>query len=87
MRGEKDEGSAESAEDDTDYDLMLLDWHMPEQDGLAMLRQAYATPGIGLPLVVLMAPTFELEAAVAASDDVYLERGRYSRNCKRRCGG
>jgi two-component system sensor histidine kinase/response regulator len=38
-----------------------------------MLRQAYATPGIGLPLVVLMASIFELEQAVAASDDLYLD--------------
>ena len=56
-----------------DYDLLLLDWRMPGQDGLAMLRQAYATPGMGLPLVILMAPIFDLEAAVAASDDLNLD--------------
>lgn len=55
------------------YDLLLLDWHMPDMDGLAMLRQAYATPGIGLPLVVLMTTIFELERAVAASDDIELD--------------
>ncbi|WP_114968595.1 PAS domain-containing protein [Rhodoferax ferrireducens] len=56
-----------------DYDVLLLDWRMPGQDGLEMLRQAYVTPGIGLPLVVLMAAISELEQAVAASDDLSLD--------------
>jgi hypothetical protein len=62
-----------SAAEDSDFDLMLLDWRMPDLDGLAMLRQAYATPDIRLPLVVLMASIFELEQAVAASDDLHLD--------------
>lgn len=62
-----------SIAEDRDYDLMLLDWRMPGMDGIEMLRQAYATKGVGLPLVVLMAPTFELEQAIAASDDLYLD--------------
>jgi PAS domain S-box-containing protein len=62
-----------SAAEERDYDLLLLDWRMPAMDGLEMLRQAYATPGIGLPLVVLMASMFELEQAVAASDDLSLD--------------
>lgn len=56
-----------------DYDLLLLDWRMPGMDGIAMLRQAMATPGLGLPLVVLMVSIFDLEQAVAVSDDLDLD--------------
>jgi PAS domain S-box-containing protein len=62
-----------STAEERDYDLLLLDWRMPAMDGLQMLRQAYAMPGIGLPLVVLMASIYELEQAVAASDDLSLD--------------
>jgi signal transduction histidine kinase/CheY-like chemotaxis protein len=62
-----------SAAEDRDYDLMLLDWQMPGMDGIEMLRQAQATPAIGLPLVVLMANPCELEQAIAASDDLYID--------------
>ncbi len=62
-----------SAQQDIDYDLVLLDWHMPDMDGIEMLHAAYETPDLGLPLVVLMASIFELEKAAAASDDCYLD--------------
>ncbi|MFZ2854711.1 MAG: response regulator, partial [Rhodocyclaceae bacterium] len=62
-----------SAADGEDYDLLLLDWRMPGMDGLETLRQAFDEPGIRLPLVVLMASAFELEEAVAASDDLFLD--------------
>ena len=62
-----------SAAEGRDYDLLVLDWHMPDMDGLEMLRQAQSTPGIGLPLVLLMASAFELEQLAAGSEDLYID--------------
>ena len=62
-----------SIAEDRDYDIMLLDWRMPDMDGLAMLHQAYEASDIGLPLVVLMTSMAELEAAAAASEDFNLD--------------
>ena len=63
----------QSAAAGVDFDLLLVDWRMPEIDGIEMLRQANEAADIRLPLVVLMVPTFELEQAVAACDDLYLD--------------
>jgi two-component system sensor histidine kinase/response regulator len=63
----------ESANQGRDYDVMLLDWRMPEMDGLEMLRQAYSSPDVGLAPVVLMVGAFELEQALAASGDLHIE--------------
>jgi signal transduction histidine kinase/CheY-like chemotaxis protein len=62
-----------SAAEGRDYDLMLLDWHMSGMDGIEMLRQACASPNIGLPQVILMPSIWELAEAAAASDDLYLD--------------
>lgn len=35
-------------------DVLLLDWRMPEMDGLEMLRHAKTDPAVAVPLVILM---------------------------------
>jgi PAS domain S-box-containing protein len=39
-------------------DVLLLDWRMPETDGIEMLKRATADPGIRLPPVILMMTAF-----------------------------
>jgi two-component system sensor histidine kinase/response regulator len=67
------EALRQSANQGRDYDVMLLDWRMPGMDGLEMLRHAYNTPDVGLAPVVLMVGAFELEQALAASEDLHIE--------------
>ena len=62
-----------SGAEGSDYDFMLLDWHMDGMDGVEMLHHAYGAADIGLPQVILMASIFELELAAAASDGLYLD--------------
>jgi len=49
------------------YDLLLLDWKMPEASGADLLRQAQSEPGCCLPALILMAPIVDLEQVVVAS--------------------
>ena len=49
------------------YDLMLLDWKMPETNGADLLRQAQAEPGCRLPALILMTPIVDLEQVAGAS--------------------
>jgi signal transduction histidine kinase/DNA-binding response OmpR family regulator len=58
---------------DLDYDVMLLDWHMPVMDGLAMLRALNQYTQIDLPAVVLMVAAAEFEEAVTASAEFNID--------------
>jgi PAS domain S-box-containing protein len=62
-----------SAAAGSDYDVVLLDWRMPQTDGIEMLKQAHAASDVALPLIILMVSTFELEQAVVASEGVYID--------------
>jgi signal transduction histidine kinase/DNA-binding response OmpR family regulator len=62
-----------SAAEGFSFDVMLLDWRMHGMDGLAMLQRAHQLPGLDLPLVILMAPTFELEQAALAGAELSLD--------------
>jgi CheY-like chemotaxis protein/HPt (histidine-containing phosphotransfer) domain-containing protein len=52
---------------------MLLDWHMPVMDGLAMLRALNQSTRIDLPAVVLMVAAAEFEEAVTASAEFNID--------------
>ncbi|XLZ71833.1 response regulator [Massilia sp. SR12] len=58
-------------------ELVLMDWHMPGQDGLAVTRWLRAQPGLAQPRVlVLTASAFEEEKqeALAAGADAFLRK-------------
>jgi len=50
-----------STAEGNDYDILLVDWHMPVMNGYEMLQQAQAAPDIHLPKVILMATIVDLE--------------------------
>lgn len=56
-----------------ELDIMLLDWHMPDNDGMDLLHKAYADPQIALPLVILMTPAAELSVLASISDHHHID--------------
>ena len=54
-------------------DVLLLDWRMPEMDGVETLRQATADPAITLPGVVLMVTAFGADGVVRAADGLPID--------------
>ncbi|MBF0560605.1 MAG: response regulator [Alphaproteobacteria bacterium] len=48
--------------------FVLVDWRMPEMNGLAMLRQAKADPTIALPPILLMTDAFGAPDITSAAD-------------------
>ncbi len=53
--------------------MLLLDWQMPEIDGLEMLRRAEADPAIRLPSVVLMVTVYARGDAERGSQGLRLD--------------
>lgn len=56
-----------------DLDVLLLDWQMPECDGLQLLNRAYADPDIALPLVLLMTPANEMGRLTTAGAQHHID--------------
>ena len=54
-------------------DILILDWRMPEVDGLEMLRLAKADPEISLPPVVLMVTAFGSEKVSSAAKELAID--------------
>ncbi|GAA4021542.1 hypothetical protein GCM10022212_18100 [Actimicrobium antarcticum] len=63
-----------SAAAGTDYDVVLLDWHLPRMNGVDLLRQVRAMPEISMPTVILLAPAIALEQALTAGDVLDIDR-------------
>ena len=64
------------AQDDP-YQIVLLDWHMPDMDGIELARTLTADPGIHTPQLVLLSSTgFDTRSAIAKKASIarYLQK-------------
>ncbi len=53
------------------YEIVLLDWHMPEMDGLEVVRRIQADPGIPLPQILMLSSAgFDEEARGATASGI-----------------
>ena len=55
------------------FDILLLDWRMPEMDGIEMLAAARDDPTIRLPPVILMVTAFGVSAAEAGAGAIPID--------------
>ncbi len=54
------------------YDIVLLDWHMPEMDGIELARRLRSDSNIPeMHLIMLSSADFDEEAAIAADAGIY----------------
>ncbi len=62
-----------SAAEGVPYDVVLLDWHMPEMDGIELARQIRTDPSIcDIGLVMLSSASFDDQSSLAARAGVEL---------------
>ncbi|RLJ22792.1 hybrid sensor histidine kinase/response regulator [bacterium endosymbiont of Escarpia laminata] len=62
----------QAAERDASYDMILLDWHMPNMDGIELARRIQADPTIpALHMVMLSSAAFDEEAARAVDVGIH----------------
>jgi len=57
-----------SAEQDKTYDVVALDWRMPDIDGIAVTRKIHSIPGISKPSAIIMITAYEREMLDSISD-------------------
>ena len=83
--GEAVEMVAKAVKDGEDFNIVLLDWKMPDMDGVETARQIRAKVGRELPIVVLTSYSFEdiEEEARSAGVDLFLSKPFFVSNFRR----
>ncbi len=75
----------QSVKNKQDYNIVLLDWKMPEMDGVETARKIRAKVGRDIPIMVLTSYSFEdiEEEARAAGIDLFLSKPFFVSNFRR----
>lgn len=83
--GDAVEMVAKAVKDGEDFNIVLLDWKMPDMDGVETARQIRAKVGRELPIVVLTSYSFDdiEEEARAAGVDLFLSKPFFVSNFRR----
>ena len=76
---------AKAVKDGEDFNIVLLDWKMPDMDGVETARQIRAKVGRELPIVVLTSYSFDdiEEEARSAGVDLFLSKPFFVSNFRR----